>query len=65
MLVLFLPIITCTILLVKLDGNYRVITQVTTWILMDYQFTFETIQEGGGGSLEILVQNNHITSLVA
>ncbi|WP_260603720.1 LPXTG cell wall anchor domain-containing protein [Lactococcus garvieae] len=46
----------------QLDGNYRAITQVTTWMLLDDQFTFETIQEGEGGSLEVLDQNNHITS---
>lgn len=46
----------------QLDGNYRAITQVTTWMLLDDQFTFETIQEGEGGSLEVLDQNNHIIS---
>jgi hypothetical protein len=33
----------------QLDSEYRVITQVTTWMLLYDYFTFDSIQEGEGG----------------
>ncbi len=43
----------------QLDGEYRVITQVITWMLLDEQFNFNSILEGKGETLEVLEQNGH------
>lgn len=41
----------------QLDGDYRVVTQMVTWMLLDTQFNFDAIQEGSGGTLAVLQEN--------